>query len=271
VLPLLLAVLPEEVGGLALATVLLVFGVVAVGGLVKGLAGFGYAVASTAVLATLLSPTVAVTVMIVPTMAANLALVRELDHEELSTCARRFGPFVLAAGLGTLVGMALLERVPARPLAVGLGAFTLVYVVLKQDRVTVPGETWLRDRCLVRGRAAEVGVGLVSGLVFGGTNVGVQVVAYLDALDLDRSTFVGVLSMVLVGLSVVRVGAAAGLGLYEGGGLLAVSLVAAVPGLVGVAAGERLRRRLPPAAVETAVLVLLAVIAARLLSRGLGI
>lgn len=266
-----LQALPAEVGGLALVTILLVFGVVAVGGLVKGLVGFGYAIASTAVLATLLSPTVAVTVMIVPTMAANLALLRELDREELSTCARRFAPFVLAAGLGTLVGMVFLEQVPARPLAIGLGVFTLVYVVLKQDRVTVPGETWLRDRCLVRGRAAAVGVGLVSGLVFGGSNVGVQVVAYLDALDLDRSTFVGVLSMVLVGLSVVRVGAAAGLGLYEGGGLLAVSLVAAVPGLVGVAVGERLRKRLSATVVETAVLVLLAVIAARLLSKGLGV
>jgi len=110
------------------ATVALVLAVVAVGGLVKGLVGFGYAVA-------------------------------------------------------TLAGMALLDRVPGRPLALGLGLFTLAYVLLKQDRTAVPGERPLRERRLVDGRPAELGVGVVAGLVFGASNVGVQVVAYLDSLD----------------------------------------------------------------------------------------
>lgn len=167
------------------ATVALVLAAVAVGGLVKGLVGFGYAVA-------------------------------------------------------TLAGMALLDRVPGRPLALGLGLFTLAYVLLKQDRTAVPGERPLRERRLVDGCPAELGVGVVAGLVFGASNVGVQVVAYLDSLDLDRATFVGVLSTVPVGLSVVRIGVAGAPGLYEGGGLLLVSVVAAVPGLAGVGLGKRL-------------------------------
>lgn len=262
--------LPATVGGLAPATVGLVFVVVAVGGLVKGVAGFGYAVASTAVLATLLAPTVAVTLMIVPAMAANLALVSELDRESLRSCLRRFWPFVFAAALGTLAGMALLGRVPGGLLSLGLGLFTLAYVLLKQDQTVVPGERWLRARCLVRGQAAAVGVGLGAGLVFGVSNVGVQVVAYLDALELDRGTFVGVLSMVLVGLSVVRVGAAATLGLFGGGGLLVVSVLAALPGLLGVAVGRRLRTRLGAATVEGVVLVLLTIIGLRLLAAAAG-
>lgn len=263
--------LPATVGGLSLVTVAVVFAVVAVGGVVKGLVGFGYAIASTAVLATLLAPSVAVTLMIVPMMAGNLALVRELDRDGLRSCVRRFWPFVAAAATGTLAGMAVLDSLPADLLALGLGMFTLAYVLLKQDRFGVPGEAWLRRRCLVGGSVAMVGVGAAAGLVFGASNVGVQVVAYLDALDLDRPTFVGVLSMVLVGLSVVRIGAAAALGLYEGGGLLLVSVVAAVPGLVGVAAGERLRRRLSEATVGGAVLALLTVIGLRLLATFAGL
>jgi hypothetical protein len=50
-------------GGFDPATVALVLAVVAVGGPVKGLVGFGYAVASTAVSAVLLAPPVAVTLM----------------------------------------------------------------------------------------------------------------------------------------------------------------------------------------------------------------
>lgn len=260
--------LPESVAGFALGTLALVFAVVAFGGLVKGLAGFGYAVASTTVLATLIDPSRAVVVMIVPAMAANLALLGELDRAGLRSCVRRFWPFVAAAAAGTLAGMALLGRVPTRDLALALGAFTLGYVAFKQDRTTLPGEAWLAGVCFQSNVYAKVGFGAVSGLIFGASNVGVQVVAYLDALDLDRSTFVGVLAMILVGVSAVRVGAAAAFGLYAGGGLFAVSVVAALPGIAGVKLGERLRERLPESAVGTGVLVLLAVIGVRLVLKG---
>ncbi len=263
------ATLPEEIAGFAPETLALALAIVAFGGLVKGLVGFGYAIASTVILATILPPSQAVVVMILPTLVANLALVRELDRAGLASCVRRFWPFVAAAVVGTLAGMALLGRVPKRELAAGLGAFTLAYVAFKQDRVALPGEQWAREVCFTGSLASKVGLGLASGFVFGASNVAVQVVAYLDSLDLDRSTFVGVLAMILVGVSTVRIGAAAVLGLYDAGGLLAVSVVASVPGVLGVKAGERLRDRLPEATLGTAVVVLLAVIGVRLLLKGL--
>jgi len=117
--------------------------------------------------------------------------------------------------------------------------------------------------------------GLVSGAVFGATNAAVQVVAYLDSLDLDRSTFVGVLAMILVGISALRLAVAWGLGLFATGtgtaaGLLALSALAAVPGVVGVAAGQRLRRRLPERHVTAGAFLLLAVIGVKLLSDGVA-
>jgi len=260
-------------GGIQPMTVLTVLAIVFLGGLVKGTAGFGYAIVSTAVLATLFSPTVAVVVMILPMLAGNLRLLGELDRADLLDCLVRFWPYVLGAAIGTLAGMALLGRIPRPVLALGLGLFTLTYVAASQPWVALPGAAWVRTRCFRPGTAAKLGVGLVSGAVFGATNAAVQVVAYLDSLDLDRSTFVGVLAMILVGISLLRLAAAWGLGLFAAGDatpatLVGLSALAAVPGLVGVAAGQRLRRRLSDRSVTAGALLLLTVIGLKLLADG---
>ncbi|MFB6205594.1 MAG: TSUP family transporter [Haloglomus sp.] len=252
--------------GVPFSTLALVFAVVLAGGLVKGVAGFGYAVVATAALASVLDPATAVVLLIVPTLVANLSLLRELDREALSSCLRQFGPYLAGAVVGTLVGMALLGRVPKPVLALGLGLFTAAYVVARQPYVAVPGLATLRDYCFSLDGRGMAALGVASGAVFGVANAAVQVVAYLDSRDLDRSTFVGVLSMVLVGISTVRVGAAAALGLYEGA--FALSVAAAVPGLVGVSVGNRLRPRIPERYQTAGTLLLLAVIATRLTVAG---
>ncbi|MFC4405941.1 sulfite exporter TauE/SafE family protein [Haloarchaeobius iranensis] len=249
--------------------VVLVLAVVGFGGVVKGLVGFGYAIASTAVLATLLDPAAAVVVMILPMLVANLSVARTLSAAGLRSCVRRFWPYVAAAAVGTVLGMLVLEDVPGRVLATGLGLFTVGYVVLKQPYATVPGIARLRAVCFTPGLPAKVGVGLASGFVFGASNAAVQVVAYLDSLDLDRETFAGVLAMILIGVSLVRVGLAWGLGLFGGGDALLLSVAAAVPGVVGVALGQRGRRYFSERAVTAGTFLLLAVIAVRLLARGL--
>lgn len=251
-------------------TVALVLAIVFLGGLVKGVAGFGYAVAGTALLATVLDPSRAVVVMILPTLAANLSLVGELDREGLRTCARRFGPYLLAALTGTLVGMGLLGVVPRPVLALGLGLLTLGYVLTKQEYVDPPGQSAVIRYCVRPGTATKAALGLVSGIVFGATNIAVQVVAYLDNLDLDRPTFVGVLAMILVGISTVRVAAAWVMGLYASGSVLSLSVVATVPGVVGVSVGSRLRTSVPEAYRAAGTLVLLTVIGLRLVTAGLS-
>jgi len=245
--------------------------VVLVGGLITGVTGFGYAVFATATLASLFEPQTAVVLVIIPIVAANVSLVRELDRSGLRSCVRRFWPFVVAAAVGTVLGMLLLTRVPTAPLSVLLGALTLGYVLVAQPWVHLPGERRLAAACLVETPATTVGLGFLSGAVFGGTNVGVQVIAYLESLDLDHATFVGVVAMIFLGIGGIRIGAAWALGLYGSTGLVAVSAAAAVPGLVGVSAGRRLRPLISVAQRTAAVYVLLVVIGLRLLTAGLGI
>lgn len=245
---------------MAIAVVLL-----GVAGLVTGIAGFGFALVGTMGLATVIGPRAAVPFMLLPIVAANASLLRELDAGELPTCARRFGPYVLATLVGTIAGMVLLDRLPARPLTIGLGVLTLGYVLASQDAIEVPGLEALTERCFVSSRRGTIALGAVSGIVFGATNVGVQIIAYLQSRDLSHSVFVGVIGMTFLGINGVRVFAAGVLGLYPSLEFVGLSLAAIVPGLAGVAVGKRIRVAIPAERRELLVLGLLTVIGIRLL------
>lgn len=244
---------------------------VLVAGCVNGIAGFGFALVGTMALASVVNPTTAVVFMVVPILAVNLSLVRELSVEELETCGRRFGPLLVAALAGTVVGMLVLDRLPEAPLRVVLGALTLSFVLVRQSVVPVPGLERARDGCFVENPAAMVSVGGVFGVVFGGTNVGVQFVAYLRSCDLSHGIFVGVVAMLFVGLNGARVVLAGTLGHYPSRAVVLGSLAAVLPAVLGVALGLRLRDRITESHREGAVLALLTVIGARLLLGGLGV
>lgn len=248
-----------------------IFAVVFAGGLVTGVTGFGFAIVATASLASLFEPRTAVVVVIIPILAANVSLVRELDRDGLVSCARRFWSFVAAAAVGTVLGMVALSVLPAAPLVLGLGLFTLGYVAVAQPWVRLPGEAWLDEFCLTETHARKGLLGVVSGAIFGASNVGVQVIAYLESLNLDYRTFVGVVAMVFLGVGVVRVAAAWLLGLYGSSALVGVSLAAAVPGLVGVAVGKRFRDRIQPRVRNVVVHLLLAVIGTKLTVDGASV
>jgi len=245
--------------------------VVAVAGAVNGVAGFGFALVGTMALATVVDPATAVTFMIVPILSVNLSLASDLSATELRRCGRRFAPLLGSALVGTVLGMALLDRLPEAPLRVGLGAVALAFVATAQRAVPVPGLAGTKQRCFVETPAAMAGVGGVSGLLFGGTNVGVQLVAYLRSCELSHGLFVGVVAMVFLGLNGVRVVAAGALGLYPDATAAALSLAATVPAVIGVAVGKRLRDRVSERRRRGVVLGLLTVVGVRLVLGGLGI
>ena len=245
--------------------------VVLVAGATNGLAGFGFAVVGTMALATLIEPATAVVFMIVPILAVNVSLVRDLTREELRTCSRRFAPLIVAALVGTVVGMAVLDSLPEAPLRVGLGVLTLAFVATSQRVVPLPALASVGGGEVGRSSAGMAGVGAVSGLLFGGTNVGVQLIAYLRSFDLSHGLFVGVVALVFLGLNGIRIGVAGALGLYPSPAVAGASVVAAVPAAAGVAVGKRLRATVSEQARRAVVLGLLTVVGIRLVTSGLGI
>ncbi|WP_318270870.1 TSUP family transporter [Halosegnis longus] len=174
------------------------------------------------------------------------------------------------AALGTLLGMVVLEEVPAGPLRVGLGVVTLAFVATAQTVVDVPGVDWMKQRCFVERWWMMGVVGTLSGLVFGGTNVGVQLIAYFKSRDLSHGLFVSVVALVFLGLNGVRVAAAGVLGLYPSRTVVLASVAAAAPAIVGVEIGKRLQTAVADAHRDRFVLLLLTGIGLRLLQVGLS-
>lgn len=240
-------------------------------GTVTGITGFGYALIGTVRSAAVLGPQQAVVLMIIPVFVSNVPLLRELNHEQLRTCGRRFTSFIVAAAVGTVIGMVILQWVPTAILTFGLGVFTLGYVTFTQDTVPIPGKAHVTSNYFEQHPNAQLGVGFGSGLIFGASNVGVSMVASLDSLDLGRSIFVGVLALIFLGISSIRVGAAWVLDLYGAGALVWLSVGAALVGLVGVESGQRIRHLLPDRYIDEFVLVLLAIIGIRLIYTSVGV
>jgi len=252
-------------------TVALMTLVILVAGTTNGLAGFGFALVGTMALATVIDPATAVVFMIIPILAVNLSLVRDLSREELRTCSRRFAPLIGAALIGTVVGMAVLSSIPTAPLRVGLGLLTLGFVATAQRRIPLPEWSEGGIGTFARTRVGMLGVGGISGLLFGGTNVGVQLIAYLRSFDLSHGLFVGVVALVFLGLNGIRVGVAGLFGLYPSRILLLASVVAAIPAVIGVAVGKRLRVTASERSRRLVVLGLLTVVGFRLVGGGLGL
>ena len=257
--------------GFSMEVLVFVGSIVFFAGTVTGITGFGYALIGTVGSAAVLGPQQAVVLMIIPVFVSNVPLVRELDRDRLRTCGRRFASFIVAAAIGTVVGMAILQWIPTTILTFALGVFTLGYVAFTQDTVPVPGKRHVTSNYFERHPNAQLGIGFGSGLIFGASNVGVSMVAYLDSLDLQRSIFVGVLALIFLGISSIRVGAAWAFDLYGTGALVWLSVGAALVGLVGVESGRRVRHLLPDRYIDEFVLVLLAIIGIRLISTSVGV
>lgn len=245
--------------------------VVFVAGTVNGLAGFGFAVVATMALATAIDPATAVVFVIVPILAVNLTLAGQLSTEEIRTCGRRFAPLVVPAVVGVLAGMLLLDALPERPLRILLGVVALAFVASVQEAVRIPGLAPVKEGCFVERPAAMAGVGGVGGALFGGTNVGVQLVAYVRSCDLSHDLFVGVVAALFLALNTVRILVAGALGLYPDATVAALSVAAVVPAVAGVAVGTRLRATISSQLRRGAVLGLLTVVALQLLRTGLAL
>ncbi|MBX0325507.1 sulfite exporter TauE/SafE family protein [Halomicroarcula sp. F13] len=245
--------------------------VILVAGTTNGLAGFGFALVGTMALATVIDPATAVVFMIIPILAVNLSLVRDLTREELRTCSQRFAPLIGAALVGTVVGMAVLSSLPTTPLRLGLGVLTLGFVATAQRRISLPEWSAGGIGSFAQTRVGMVGVGSISGLLFGGTNVGVQLIAYLRIFDLSHGLFVGVVALVFLGLNGIRVGVAGLFGLYPSQTVLFASVVAAIPAAIGVAVGKRLRMTASERSRRLVVFGLLTVVGFRLVGGGLGL
>ena len=208
-------------------------------GLVKGVIGLGVPTVSLAILTATLGLKPAMALLLFPSFVTNLW--QGLVGGALVDILKRLWLLLAMVCVGTWFGVSVLAAADARTMSAVLGGVLAVYagVNLLRAQVPSPGK-------------AEVFVspviGAVNGVLTGMTgSFVVPGVPYLQALGLPRDVLVQAMG-VLFTVSTVALALSLGDQLLLSMELGLTSLAAVIPALIGMVAGQRVRKRLSEAA-----------------------
>jgi len=229
-------------------------------GLVKGVTGMGLPTVAMGVLGALISPLAAASLLIVPSFVTNVWQL--FAGPSFGALVRRLWPMMGAVIAGTVLGSAFIASGDTRLTTMALGGALALYALytLLARQLSVPKavEPWLSPA-----------IGAVTGLVTGGTGVFViPAVPYLQALGLSKDDLVQALGL---SFTISTIALAAGIGAHGAFQLdqAVSSVLAVVPALVGMWAGQRVRNRISLLAFRRGFLVFLFLLGAQMLLRPL--
>ncbi|MBM7062501.1 sulfite exporter TauE/SafE family protein [Pseudomonas sp. UL073] len=218
-----------------LAYLPLILAVFLLAGTVKGAIGLGLPTISVGLLGLVMPPMQAAAILVVPSMVTNLWQLA--DGRSPLPMLRRLWPLLAGIVVGTLLVGWLLRDLQLPHASQWLGVALLVYAALGLAavplRVAPQQEAWLAPL-----------VGAVTGAITAVTGVFViPAVPYLQAIGLEKDELVRGLGL---SFSVSTLALALSLG-HQGEllqpAVLAVSALALLPALLGMAGGQWLRRR----------------------------
>lgn len=237
---------------------------VLVGGLTKGITGFGYAVTGTALLASFTSAGNAVVLMLPALIASNLELAREKSPKLVLNYLKDLKFFAVFLVVGAVIGTFLIDFIPQRALKITVGVLVLLYVLFKQNFYSLRSLSKFKEFCLrSSGRYQEL-LGFGSGLIFGASNIGVVIVALVENMEENHEDFVAILSTLMILTITARFLTAFSIDLYTISSMkIAMGLV--IPGIIGIKVGEKIRKHLPEEMISNSILLLLLAISVRLL------
>lgn len=204
-------------------------------GFVKGVIGLGLPTIAVGILGVVMAPAQAAALLVIPNIVTNSWQV--VTGPRLKAIAVRLWPMLAGTCIGTWAGSGLLQQSKGGSASFWLGIALVLYALvgLKATKLAVPkrAEAWLGPL-----------IGLATGVTTAATGVFVlPAVPYLQGLGFDKDELVQAL-----GLSFIVSTLALSVGLIGVGALDAVvakaSLLALVPALIGMAAGQALRARI---------------------------
>lgn len=240
---------------------LLILLVVILGGIVKGVNGFGYAIISMPILAAMIPAKQALAIMIIPLMAGNAEIIWENKNNEIKNYLKNYRVLYVSLFAGVTVSMAIINYLPVKILEMAVGIIAMFFVF---SRVSYLGAYFerFRDRCF---RTYEPIIGFFSGIIYGSSNVAITLVTYLKTREMSRKTFATVLAFTVLSISFYRILLASLTGLYTGTGNLLFSLLLAFPAIFSVALGQKLSDKVPEKIIAKISLILVFVVALRLM------
>jgi len=204
-------------------------------GMVKGVIGLGLPTVSLALLTATVGLTEAMALLIAPSLVTNVWQAVVGGHGRV--ILKRLWPFLATAGVTIWIGALALTRVDLALLSALLGGLIVVYAGLSLTRphftVAPKQEPWLGP---LLGATNGVLTGMTGSFVVPG-------VMYLQALGLSRDMLIQAMGILFL-ISTAALGIALG-----GNGLMTgeesiLSFLAVAPALIGMVAGQKIRKRL---------------------------
>lgn len=231
-----------------------------VAGLVKGVTGMGLPTVAMGVLGALISPLAAASLLIVPSFVTNVWQL--LAGPQFASLIRRLWVMMLTIIIGTIFGSSLLTSGNTSITTAALGGTLVVYAgfTLLARQLHIP-QRWERR--------LSPAIGATTGIVTGGTGVLViPAVPYLQAIGLEKDDLVQALGL---SFTVSTIALAAGLGYHGAFKLdnLILSVLAVIPALGGMLAGQIIRNRISPAAFRRGFLLCLLLLGAEMMFKPL--
>ena len=242
------------------ATLLLLAGVLAVAGVVKGTIGFGLPLVAASVLTQFLPKEWALALMVLPVVFSNLFI--GFQGRLFLPALRRFWPVVLTVAIGILVGASWLGGLAQEQYLIVVGGVILVFALAEHFEWVLPVPP-ARERLI--GPIAGLCGGLLGGV---STAFGPPLILYLTALRLPKDQFVAAIGAIWSCAALVLIVA------FNRAGILAGervwwSLAACLPVGLGLWLGSRLRDRIPQAPFRRLVHLALVLLGLNLIRRGL--
>ena len=243
-------------------TVLLVAGTFLLAGTVKGAIGLGLPLVSLAFLTVALDLPTAMVLTLVPSFITNLW--QAVAGRSANIIVRRLWPFLLMATVTVWIGVhALASLNPKLPTGM-LGALLVTYSVLNLGgvRFAIPSrhETWA-------GPLIGISNGVLTGMT--GTSV-VPGVMFLQAIGLPRDVLIQAMGMLFTA-STVALTVALQQSNFLNLNQTILSAGAVVPAVIGMFAGQALRKRLSEQRFRTVFFFSLLLLGAYIIAKALNV
>ena len=223
---------------LSLFEVLLLGLILALGGGVHGLLGFGFPLLATPLMAMLVDVRSAMLILLIPTMAINVASIAGGGRWQASI--GRFWPLAVCVALGSIGGTRLLIATDPAPYKLLLAAVLLFYLGIQQRGLRMP---WIHSRP----RLAMVVFGLAAGILAGTVNAAVPaLIVYALELGLAPLATVQVFNLCFLTGKLAQAFTFAAAGMFTLR-IVLITLPAALLALTGLWLGIRLRGRVDTA------------------------
>ena len=231
------------------------------GGILKGATGAGAPIIAIPILTFLFDVPTAVASFTLPNLLSNLW---QGWHFRKSQTTGSFAWIYGFAGLlGVVIGTVGLAHLPQALLSLMLSGVVVAYLIFRRFN-----QTWALS--LKAARRFGPFAGLVGGLLQGAAGVSAPVsVTFLNAMKLPRATFIAVISVFFVSMSIVQVPMLIGFGILTGP-LLGLSLVGTALVFAGMPIGAWLAKRLNASRFDLLIQAVLGLMALGLIVKSLG-